>query len=232
MSGLFSAQTNPNKDPSTSTTTSPKTSASFVASSLTNRVSLLSLSDKSTVDRWRGRQHRLRYWVLLFVMLHPASSAAGAAASPRRLGRRVARARRADGHVARVRARARPAPAARARGPRRAPRRPRRRPRRPRATGGSAPSRPRPAPRPAAAARVRAPRALSGPADGAGHKLVGRSLLALLDAQLPLLLDSCEARNGVGRSSLKMAEHFYPMSGVLATCQIKRIHPGKGVSLR
>ena len=37
-------------DPSTSTTTSPKTSASFVTSSLTNRVSLLSLSDKSTVD--------------------------------------------------------------------------------------------------------------------------------------------------------------------------------------
>ena len=36
-------------DPSTSTTTSPKTSASFVTSSLTNRVSLLSLSDKSTV---------------------------------------------------------------------------------------------------------------------------------------------------------------------------------------
>ena len=37
-------------DPSTSTLTSPKTSASFVTSSLTNRVSLLSLSDKSTVD--------------------------------------------------------------------------------------------------------------------------------------------------------------------------------------
>ena len=37
-------------DPSTSTSTSPKTSASFVTSSLTNRVSLLSLSDKSTVD--------------------------------------------------------------------------------------------------------------------------------------------------------------------------------------
>ena len=36
-------------DPSTSTTTSPKTSASFVTSALTNRVSLLSLSDKSTV---------------------------------------------------------------------------------------------------------------------------------------------------------------------------------------
>ena len=36
-------------DPSTSTLTSPKTSASFVTSSLTNRVSLLSLSDKSTV---------------------------------------------------------------------------------------------------------------------------------------------------------------------------------------
>jgi len=36
-------------DPSMSTTTSPKTSASFVTSSLTNRVSLLSLSDKSTV---------------------------------------------------------------------------------------------------------------------------------------------------------------------------------------
>ena len=43
-------------DPSTSTTTSPKTSASFVTSSLTNRVSLLSLSDESTVGmakRWR-----------------------------------------------------------------------------------------------------------------------------------------------------------------------------------
>ena len=37
-------------DPSTSTLTSPKTSAPFVTSSLTNRVSLLSLSDKSTVD--------------------------------------------------------------------------------------------------------------------------------------------------------------------------------------
>ena len=37
-------------DSSTSTSTSPKTSASFVTSSLTNRVSLLSLSDKSTVD--------------------------------------------------------------------------------------------------------------------------------------------------------------------------------------
>ena len=37
-------------DPSTSTSTSPKTSVSFVTSSLTNRVSLLSLSDKSTVD--------------------------------------------------------------------------------------------------------------------------------------------------------------------------------------
>ena len=37
-------------DPSTSTLTSPKTSASFVTSSLTNRVSLLSLSDKSAVD--------------------------------------------------------------------------------------------------------------------------------------------------------------------------------------
>ena len=37
-------------DPSTSTSTSPKTSASFVTSSLTNRVSLLSLSDKPTVD--------------------------------------------------------------------------------------------------------------------------------------------------------------------------------------
>merc|ERR1712178_35972 len=37
-------------DPSTSTLTSTKTSASFVTSSLTNRVSLLSLSDKSTVD--------------------------------------------------------------------------------------------------------------------------------------------------------------------------------------
>ena len=37
-------------DPSTSASTSPKTSASFVtSSSLTNRVSLLSLSDKSTV---------------------------------------------------------------------------------------------------------------------------------------------------------------------------------------
>ena len=36
--------------PATSTTTSPKTSASFVSSSLTSRVSLLSLSDKSTVD--------------------------------------------------------------------------------------------------------------------------------------------------------------------------------------
>ena len=34
----------------TSTTTSPKTTASFVSSSLTNRVSLLSLSGKSTVD--------------------------------------------------------------------------------------------------------------------------------------------------------------------------------------
>ena len=34
----------------TSTTTSPKTSVSFVSSSLTNRVSLLSLLDKSTVD--------------------------------------------------------------------------------------------------------------------------------------------------------------------------------------
>jgi hypothetical protein len=38
-------------NPATSTTTSPKISASFVSSSLTNRVSLLlSLSDKSTVD--------------------------------------------------------------------------------------------------------------------------------------------------------------------------------------
>ena len=37
-------------DPSTSSTTPPKTSASFVTSSLTNRVSLLSLSDESTVD--------------------------------------------------------------------------------------------------------------------------------------------------------------------------------------
>ena len=36
-------------DPSTSTSTSPKTSVSFVTSSLTNRVSLLSLSDKPTV---------------------------------------------------------------------------------------------------------------------------------------------------------------------------------------
>ena len=36
-------------DPSTSTATSPQTSASFVTSSLTNRVSLLSLSDASTV---------------------------------------------------------------------------------------------------------------------------------------------------------------------------------------
>ena len=36
-------------DPSTSTTTSSKTSASFVTSSLTSRVSLLSLSNKSTV---------------------------------------------------------------------------------------------------------------------------------------------------------------------------------------
>merc|ERR1711988_1558099 len=36
-------------DPSTSASTSPKTSASFVTSSLTNRVSLLSLSDKPTV---------------------------------------------------------------------------------------------------------------------------------------------------------------------------------------
>ena len=33
-----------------STTTSPKTSASFVSSSLTTRISLLSLSDKSAVD--------------------------------------------------------------------------------------------------------------------------------------------------------------------------------------
>ena len=39
----------PSTRTSTSTTTSPKTSASFVTSSLTNRVSLLSLSDKSTV---------------------------------------------------------------------------------------------------------------------------------------------------------------------------------------
>ena len=37
-------------DLATSTTTSPKTSVSFVSSSLTNRVSLLSLLDKSTVD--------------------------------------------------------------------------------------------------------------------------------------------------------------------------------------
>ena len=37
-------------NPATSTTTSPKISASFVSSSLTNRVSLLSLSDKPTVD--------------------------------------------------------------------------------------------------------------------------------------------------------------------------------------
>ena len=36
--------------PATSTTTSPKTSASFVSSSLTSRVSFLSLSEKSTVD--------------------------------------------------------------------------------------------------------------------------------------------------------------------------------------
>ena len=36
----------------TSTTTSPKTSASFVSSSLTSRVSLLSLSEKSTVIWW------------------------------------------------------------------------------------------------------------------------------------------------------------------------------------
>ena len=50
--------------------------------------------------------------------------------------------------------------------------------------------------------------------------LVRRALLALLDAQLPLLLDSCEARNGVGRHSLKMAEHFYPMSGVLSSWRL------------
>ena len=37
-------------DPSTSSSTSPKTSVSLVTSSLTNRVSLLSLSDKPTVD--------------------------------------------------------------------------------------------------------------------------------------------------------------------------------------
>ena len=36
----------------TSTTTSPKTSASFVSSSLTSRVSLLSLSEKSAVMWW------------------------------------------------------------------------------------------------------------------------------------------------------------------------------------
>jgi hypothetical protein len=35
-----------------STTTSPKTSASFVSSSLTTGISLLSLLDKSTVDMW------------------------------------------------------------------------------------------------------------------------------------------------------------------------------------
>ena len=57
--------------PATSTTTSPKTSASFVSSSLTTRVSLLSLSDKSTVD---VVGNRLRYWALLFVTLHSASS--------------------------------------------------------------------------------------------------------------------------------------------------------------
>ena len=37
-------------DLATSTTTSSKTSASFVSSSLTTGISLLSLSDKSTVD--------------------------------------------------------------------------------------------------------------------------------------------------------------------------------------
>ena len=41
-------------DPSTSTTTSPKTSASFVTFPLTKRVSLLSLSGESTVDSWHG----------------------------------------------------------------------------------------------------------------------------------------------------------------------------------
>ena len=60
-------------DPSTSTSTSPKTSASFVTSSLTNRVSLLSLSDKSTVDMVGITDYATgSSWFLLFVMLYRA----------------------------------------------------------------------------------------------------------------------------------------------------------------
>ncbi len=60
-------------------TTSPKTSASFVSSYLTTRISLLSLSDKSTVDVVGnlGVDCALRYWVFLFLVMlfvrHPAA---------------------------------------------------------------------------------------------------------------------------------------------------------------
>ena len=65
----------------TPTTTSSKTSVSSVSSSLTTGFSLLSLSDKSAVDvvglgrfGWTTLVHgRLRYWVILLFVRHPAA---------------------------------------------------------------------------------------------------------------------------------------------------------------
>ena len=68
-----------NGDLAISTATSSKTSASFVSSYLTTRISLLSLSDKSTVDVVGnlGVDCALRYWVFLFLVMlfvrHPAA---------------------------------------------------------------------------------------------------------------------------------------------------------------
>ena len=56
-----------------STTTSSKTSASFASSSLTTGISLLSLSDKSTVDVVGNLEAKLRSWIYLFFVRHPAA---------------------------------------------------------------------------------------------------------------------------------------------------------------
>jgi hypothetical protein len=56
-----------------STTTFSKTSASFISSSLTTGTSLLSLSDKSTVDVVGNLEAKLRSWIYLFFVRHPAA---------------------------------------------------------------------------------------------------------------------------------------------------------------
>ena len=52
------------------------TSVSFVSSSLTTGISLLSLSDKSAVDVV-GDLDGLRYWVILLFVRHPAACGVG-----------------------------------------------------------------------------------------------------------------------------------------------------------